>query len=311
MTTPNLQSPNAIPPRRSSTGYLAQAPENSNKPVLKPVAESSWMGPHSNDPTSNGFTNHIDPALHSRNTSSAFSANFPMPPSTNKDRHLSFSDAASIAIHANATTWSEEKERILMGPYDYMFDHPGKDIRKQLIAAFNAWLKVPEASLKIITNVVGMLHTASLLVDDVEDFSQLRRGVPVAHSIFGTAQTINSANYVYFVALQELMKLGNQKAIRIYTEELCNLHRGQGMDLFWRDTLTCPSEQDYLEMVGNKTGGLFRLAVLLMQAESQSEKYDSFLPSPTYPSANGFGSIEIMFPLSTPSASSSRSATTT
>ena len=34
------------------------------------------------------------------------------------------------------------------------------------------------------------------------------------------------------------------------------------MDLFWRDTLTCPSE----------TGGLFRLAVQLMQAESSNEK---------------------------------------
>lgn len=40
------------------------------------------------------------------------------------------------------------------------------------------------------------------------------------------------------------------------------------MDLFWRDTLTCPSEDDYLQMVDNKTGGLFRLAVKLMQAES-------------------------------------------
>ncbi len=45
------------------------------------------------------------------------------------------------------------------------------------------------------------------------------------------------------------------------------------MDLFWRDTLTCPTEEDYLEMVGNKTGGLFRLAVKLMQVESQSNKY--------------------------------------
>jgi len=40
------------------------------------------------------------------------------------------------------------------------------------------------------------------------------------------------------------------------------------MDLFWRDTLTCPTEEDYLEMVGNKTGGLFRLAVKLMQSQS-------------------------------------------
>ena len=32
--------------------------------------------------------------------------------------------------------------------------------------------------------------------------------------------------------------------------------------------MTCPSEGDYLEMVSNKTGGLFRLAIKLMQAES-------------------------------------------
>jgi geranylgeranyl diphosphate synthase type 3 len=177
-----------------------------------------------------------------------------------------------MAFHGKSS-WSNEKERILLGPYEYLFAHPGKDIRAQMIAAFNEWLEVPPESLETITKVVGMLHTASLLVDDVEDSSLLRRGLPVAHSIFGTAQTINSANYVYFLALQELGKLKNPSSIGIYTEELLNLHRGQGMDLFWRDTLTCPSEDDYLEMVGNKTGGLFRLAVKLMQAESKTMRY--------------------------------------
>jgi geranylgeranyl diphosphate synthase type 3 len=110
-------------------------------------------------------------------------------------------------------------------------------------------------------------------VDDVEDSSVLRRGIPVAHSIFGVAQTINSSNYVYFKALQDLAIMGNPKLIEIYTEELLNLHRGQGMDLYWRDSLTCPSEADYLEMVGNKTGGLFRLAIKLMQAESAVNMY--------------------------------------
>ena len=171
--------------------------------------------------------------------------------------------------------WSAEKENILKGPFDYLESHPGKDIRTQLVTAFNAWLQVPSSSLRIITGVVTMLHSASLLIDDVEDSSQLRRGVPVAHSIFGTAQTINSANYVYFCALQELLKLNNPEAVRIYTDELLNLHRGQGMDLFWRDTLTCPSEDDYLEMVGNKTGGLFRLAIKLMCAESPTHNFNS------------------------------------
>jgi geranylgeranyl diphosphate synthase type 3 len=183
-------------------------------------------------------------------------------------------------INGNGMSWSAEKENILRGPYDYLESHPGKDIRAQLIAAFNTWLQVPASSLAVITRVVGMLHTASLLVDDVEDNSQLRRGIPVAHSIFGTAQTINSANYVYFCALQDLLTLNNPEVIRIYTDELLNLHRGQGMDLFWRDTLTCPTEDDYLEMVGNKTGGLFRLAIKLMCAESPTHNFN---PNPDLP----------------------------
>lgn len=74
----------------------------------------------------------------------------------------------------------------------------------------------------------------------------------------------------------------NPKLIEIFTEELLNLHRGQGMDLYWRDSLTCPSEADYLEMVGNKTGGLFRLAIKLMQAESSVDMYVTpTLSSPT------------------------------
>ena len=54
----------------------------------------------------------------------------------------------------------------------------------------------------------------------MEDDSVLRRGVPVAHKIFGVAQTINSANYVYFLALQELSKLNNPALITIYTGKL-------------------------------------------------------------------------------------------
>ncbi|KAJ8131374.1 hypothetical protein O1611_g2251 [Lasiodiplodia mahajangana] len=169
----------------------------------------------------------------------------------------------------NGWTWSAHKEKIILSPYEYIASEPGKEFRTLLLNAFNTWLEVPEESLAIITKVVRMLHTASLLIDDIQDNSMLRRGRPVAHNIFGVAQTINAGNYVYFLALKELQKLNNPaKAMDIYTTEMLYLHRGQGMDLYWRDTLTCPTEDDYLEMVSNKTGGLFRLAVKLMQSQS-------------------------------------------
>jgi len=118
-------------------------------------------------------------------------------------------------------------------------------------------------------------------IDDIEDNSQLRRGRPVAHKIYGVPQTINSANYVYFLAFHEILALKAQEhrsdevQIRLYSEsdmdqivttELLNLHRGQGLDLLWRDSLRCPTEDEYIAMVNDKTGGLFRVAVKLMMA---------------------------------------------
>ena len=247
------QSPNAIPPRTSSTGYAIPHPPS--KSVLRPLPESEWLGQSLQ--------------RHRRKTSSAAT----IPPTGMQNHGLPPDPARFATEDLNIITqkqWTAQKEKVVLGPYDYLYAVPGKDFRTLMVNAFNTWLEVPKESLDIITKVVGMLHTSSLLIDDVEDNSILRRGMPVTHNIFGTAQTINSANYVYICALQELKKLSNPKASDIYTEELINLHRGQGMDLFWRDTLTCPTEEDYLEMVGNKTGGLFRLAIRLMQAESQT-----------------------------------------
>ena len=47
-------------------------------------------------------------------------------------------------------------------------------------------------------------------MDDVEDDSELRRGMPVAHMIYGIPQTINTANYVYFLAMRELTGLSRK-----------------------------------------------------------------------------------------------------
>ncbi|KAM3589286.1 hypothetical protein VKS41_000154 [Umbelopsis sp. WA50703] len=166
----------------------------------------------------------------------------------------------------------EQNENILLEPFRYLCEHPGKDIRTQLIEAFDYYMHVPPDALKTIKKITEMLHNASLLVDDVEDDSDLRRGVPVAHKIYGIAQTVNCANYVYFLALNEILKLGNAKMVDIYTEELINLHKGQGMELFWRDSLTCPTQEEYIQMVNNKTGGLLRLGVKLMQVASQTDR---------------------------------------
>ncbi|CAG8906703.1 unnamed protein product [Penicillium egyptiacum] len=164
---------------------------------------------------------------------------------------------------------SDKFHEVVRGPLNYLLSAPGKDFRRQLISAFNQSLQVPADKLDVINHIVELLHTASLLIDDIQDDSELRRGLPVAHKVYGIPQTINSANYAYFLAQQELIHL-KPDAFHVFTEELLNLHLGQGKDLYWRDCLICPSEEEYLTMVSQKTGGLFRLALKLMQLESDS-----------------------------------------
>jgi hypothetical protein len=68
-------------------------------------------------------------------------------------------------------------------------------------------------------------------MDDVEDNSELRRGTPVAHTIYGVPQTINTANYVYFQAVQELLKLqaANSPGVSpVHDEKAKGQEKGKG-----------------------------------------------------------------------------------
>ncbi|GAW03419.1 terpenoid synthase [Lentinula edodes] len=181
--------------------------------------------------------------------------------------------------------WTQQNEAAVLEPFTFVTSNPGKDMRGRLIEAFNLWLNVPLDKIATIAKIVNMLHAASLMVDDIEDDSQLRRGRPVAHKVYGIPQTINTANYVYFLAFQELFTLNNSLTRSeehdlhaIVNAELLSLHRGQGLEILWRDSLSCPSEEEYIDMVNNKTGGLLRIGIKLMMACSTITSHVDYVP---------------------------------
>ncbi|KAJ8670689.1 hypothetical protein QAD02_001948 [Eretmocerus hayati] len=165
-----------------------------------------------------------------------------------------------------------DQDEKLLQPFTYILQVPGKQIRGKLAHAFNYWLKIPAEKIKVVGDITQMLHNSSLLIDDIQDSSILRRGIPVAHSIYGVASTINAANYVMFIALERVISLNHPEATQVYTEQLLELHRGQGMEIYWRDNFICPSEDEYRIMTVRKTGGLFNLAVRLMQLFSKCKE---------------------------------------
>ncbi|KAK4247910.1 isoprenoid synthase domain-containing protein [Corynascus novoguineensis] len=170
----------------------------------------------------------------------------------------------NMAIELDVPALSIE---ILEAPSRYIDSLPGKGIRNSAVEALNEWYGVPESEVAAIARAVDLLHGASLMLDDIQDASPLRRGQAATHHVFGTMQTINSAGYRYVWALDEVCKLD---CSRNQTDELRNLCVGQSHDLSWTNNMHCPSEEEYLAMIDGKTAGLFRMLARMLEARSTS-----------------------------------------
>ncbi|KAI9150204.1 Ophiobolin F synthase [Paramyrothecium foliicola] len=159
---------------------------------------------------------------------------------------------------------------------DYIASSPSKGFRSTIINALNQWFQIPEHYVTIIKEITKMLHNASLILDDIQDQSLLRRGKPATHTIFGAASSINSATYLFVQAVQMVNNNFDASVQASFLEILNRMHIGQGYDLHWKFYMLCPTEEEYLEMVDQKTGCMFEMLLLLMVSKSKQVKGDQF-----------------------------------
>ncbi|KAF7594628.1 hypothetical protein BBP40_008718 [Aspergillus hancockii] len=159
-------------------------------------------------------------------------------------------------------------ENICMKPFDYTRSLPGKDTVSKVIMSLRPWLNVSDTSVLALTDIMIMLQNSSLMLDDIEDGSQLRRGAPAAHVKYGLSQTVNSTTYVLAKVFFEAQKGLRPDCMRVLCEELQTLTMGQGLDLHLTFNKKCPSVREYLVMIDHKTGGFFRLMLRVMEIEA-------------------------------------------
>ncbi|KAL5340870.1 isoprenoid synthase domain-containing protein [Aspergillus crustosus] len=183
---------------------------------------------------------------------------------------------STTKVTKSRQSWYKPPESALQAPIHYICSMPSKGVRFRLLEAFNYWLKADEPTLKRIGELVDLLHNASLILDDIEDGSPKCRGKPATHAIFGHSQAINSANFMFVQAVNATRKdFRSPFASEILLAELEHLYLGQSWDLYWKYNLQCPSLDEYLNMVDNKTGSMFRLLLRLVQAETDHQTSSS------------------------------------
>jgi geranylgeranyl pyrophosphate synthase len=88
----------------------------------------------------------------------------------------------------------------------------------------------------LLPALVEIVHAGSLIVDDIEDGSKLRRGAAAVHLVHGVPRTLNTGTWMYFWALGLVDRLPLQRATRqrirdAVAEALHRGHLGQALDL--------------------------------------------------------------------------------
>ena len=88
----------------------------------------------------------------------------------------------------------------------------------------------------ILANVAELIHAGSLIVDDIQDGSTIRRGAPALHIRYGVPVALNAGNWLYFWPFVLIKKARLSKQARLLAYERCQrmllrAHFGQALDV--------------------------------------------------------------------------------
>ena len=109
---------------------------------------------------------------------------------------------------------------------------------------------------------VELLHTATLLHDDVVDESDLRRGLPTANASFGNKASILVGDFLLSQAFQLMVGTGSMEGLRILSDASAIISQGEVLQLMHQNNIDI-TEADYMAILAAKTAVLFSSAAEL------------------------------------------------
>jgi geranylgeranyl pyrophosphate synthase len=159
----------------------------------------------------------------------------------------------------------------LLDPARDILGRSGKGLRARLLEC--AWQLAeggPEGPPELLPVTIELLHVGSLVIDDIEDDSPLRRGEPTLHRRYGLPIALNTGNWLYFLplALLSRLPLSDELRLALYADisvALLRCHEGQALDLSVQVTSVRRSDVPGLVAGATrlKTGSLMQLAAVI------------------------------------------------
>ena len=141
----------------------------------------------------------------------------------------------------------------------YIVGAGGKRLRPALLLLVARAHGYDGEHLHDLAAVVEMIHTATLLHDDVVDESELRRGRQTSNAAYGNAASVLSGDFLYSRSFQMMVAAGELRILRILADATNVIAEGEVLQLMNMHDPEITSEQ-YMRVIHDKTAALFEAA---------------------------------------------------
>ena len=144
----------------------------------------------------------------------------------------------------------------------YIIAAGGKRLRPALLLMVCGALNYRGSHRHTLAAVVELIHTATLLHDDVVDASTLRRGRATANETFGNPASVLVGDFLHTRSFQMMVETGSMRVMEILSEATNIIAEGEVLQLMNMHDASL-SEADYLKVIRSKTAKLFEASARL------------------------------------------------
>ncbi len=172
-------------------------------------------------------------------------------------------------------SWSRSSNPLTAEISGYVLRKKGKRLRPALVLLTSRLFSPGSEESVFLASLVELLHTASLIHDDIVDNAGVRRGKESVHTKWGPNITVLLGDYLYIKSIGLSLQSRHERVIRLLADVSARMVEGE-LDEYARSGDLKITEGQYLDIVENKTAVLFgaccRIGAILGLASPEEEE---------------------------------------
>jgi octaprenyl-diphosphate synthase len=162
-------------------------------------------------------------------------------------------------VDRNLKAWTESPNPLVKEVSRYLFRERGKRLRPALLLLCSKLSGYTGLEDTLLAAVVELIHTASLVHDDIIDNAPTRRGRESVHAKWGPNVTVLLGDYLYIKSIGLSLRVGDARIVQILADLSTRMIEGELLEYFYSGNPTL-TEPQYMDIIDMKTASLFAAA---------------------------------------------------